>query len=503
VNAQGALNRPMITVAVMLATTIQALDSTIANVALPHMQGTLSASQDQVSWVLTSYIVAAAVATPLTGWLTDRFSLKRLFLVAVAGFTVASLWCGLSSSLAEIVTARLLQGLFGAALVPLSQSVLLEVYPPEQRGQAMAMWGVGVMVGPILGPTIGGWLTDNYDWRWVFLINLPIGALAFYGIARYIRGSAARRSLRFDVFGFATLSIAIGALQLLLDRGQDNDWFNSVESRVEALAALLGLALFIAHAACTPARESFLDYRLLRNRNFITGLMLIFVVGMVLFATRALLPTMLATLMGYPIATIGLLTAPSGLGTMLAMLVLGKYVARLDLRWLLIAGFAVTGYSLWEMCGYNLVLSQSDILWPGVWQGVGLGLVFVSLSNATFSTLEPGMFPQGTALFSLVRNLGSSLGISAVQAMLVRNAARAHATLVADAHLSNWPPLQAGATPDLAQLAALNAEVDRQAQMIAYLDDFRLLTAITLAVIPLLLLIQQGKARGPGGPVAD
>jgi DHA2 family multidrug resistance protein len=493
----------MITVAVMLATTIQALDSTIANVALPHMQGTLSASQDQVSWVLTSYIVAAAVATPLTGWLTDRHSLKRLFLVAVAGFTAASLWCGLSGSLVEIVAARLLQGLFGAALVPLSQSVLLEVYPPEQRGQAMAMWGVGVMVGPILGPTIGGWLTDNYDWRWVFLINLPIGALAFYGIARYIPGAPARRSLRFDVFGFASLSVFIGGLQMLLDRGQGNDWFNSPESWVEALGALLALALFIAHTACTPAGDSFLDYRLLRNRNFITGLFLIFVVGMVLFATRALLPTMLASLMGYPIGTIGLLTAPSGLGTMLAMLLLGRYVARLDLRWVLIAGFAVTGYSLWEICGYTLVLSQSDILWPGVWQGVGLGLVFVSLSNATFSTLEPGMFPQGTSLFSLVRNLGSSIGISAVQTLLVRNAAAAHAGLAADAHLAEWTAMQAGVPPGPEELAVLNAEVDRQAQMIGYLGDFRLLAAITLAVIPLLLLIQQGKERGPAGPVAD
>ncbi len=497
------LNRPMITVAVMLATTIQALDGTIANVALPHMQGTLSASQDQVSWVLTSYIVAAAVATPLTGWLTDRFSLKRLFLVAVAGFTAASMWCGLSGSLAEIVAARLLQGMFGAALVPLSQSVLLEVYPPEQRGQAMAMWGVGVMVGPILGPTIGGWLTDNYDWRWVFLINLPIGAMAFYGIARHIHGTAARRSIRFDVFGFASLSVFIGGLQLLLDRGQENDWFNSTESWVEALAALLGLALFIAHTACTPARESFLDYRLLRNRNFITGLLMIFVVGMVLFATRALLPTMLSTLMDYPIATIGLLTAPSGLGTMLAMLVLGRFVARLDLRWLLVTGFSVTAFSLWQMCGYSLVLSQSDVLWPGVWQGVGLGLVFVSLSNATFSTLEPDMFPQGTALFSLVRNLGSSIGISAVQTMLVRNSAAAHAGLVADAHLAAWPAMQDGATPGMVQLAALNGEIDRQSQMIGYLDDFRLLTAVTLAVIPALLLVQQGTARGPGGPVAD
>src|ERR1700712_393191 len=233
------LNRRMITGSVMLATIIQALDTTIANVALPHMQGSLSASQDQITWVLTSYIVAAAIATPLTGWLCDRFSQKKVFLVSVAGFTLASLLCGMAGSLAEIVAARLLQGLFGAALVPLSQAVLLEINPPEQRGSAMAVWGMGVMVGPILGPTLGGWLTDSYNWRWVFLINVPFGILAFYGIWKYIRPTPAARRMRFDMFGFVTLSIAIGALQLLLDRGEQNDWFASTETWIEAIALAL------------------------------------------------------------------------------------------------------------------------------------------------------------------------------------------------------------------------------------------------------------------------
>jgi DHA2 family multidrug resistance protein len=505
--AARPLNRRMITFSVMLATIIQALDTTIANVALPHMQGSLSASQDQISWVLTSYIVAAAIATPLTGWLCDRFTQKRVFLLAVAGFTVASLWCGLATSLAEIVLARLLQGLFGAALVPLSQSVMLAITPPPERGRAMAVWGMGVMVGPILGPTVGGWLTDNYDWRWVFLINLPIGGMAFFGIARYIHGTVAQRALRFDLFGFATLSIAIGALQLLLDRGQENDWFGALETWIEALTGLLAIACFIVHTACLPAGESFLDYRLLRNRNFITGAVLIFIVGAVLYATRALTPPMLQSLMDYPVSEIGLLTAPSGLGTMLAMLVVGRLVGKLDLRVLLMSGFAITAFSLWQMSGYTLVLSQGDILWPGVIQGAGLGLVFVPLSTATFATLEPAMFPQGTAIFSLLRNLGSSIGISAVQSLLVHNTTVMHASLAARLQMADYAgqgvgTLDAGGMPTPAAVGLLDAEITRQAAMTGYLDDFKLLLVLTLLVIPALLLIQPARRPANAGPGA-
>ena len=313
----------MITISIMLATIIQALDGTIANVALPHMQGSLSASQDQITWVLTSFIVAAAIATPLTGWLTDRFGLKNVFLTSVAGFTVASVLCGLSGSLAQIVAARLLQGVFGASLVPLSQAVLLDINPREKHGSAMAVWGMGVMIGPILGPTLGGWLTDSYNWRWVFFINVPVGALAFYGIWKYIRKVPAARNMRFDMFGFATLSLAIGALQMLLDRGEQNDWFASRETWVEAVLLAITLSYFVAHTILMPAGKSFFDYRLLKNRNYVTGLLFIFIVGLVLFATRALTPTMLQGLMDYPAAISGLVTAPSGFGTMVAMLVVG------------------------------------------------------------------------------------------------------------------------------------------------------------------------------------
>jgi DHA2 family multidrug resistance protein len=488
-------NRGMITVSIMLATVIQALDGTIANVALPHMQGSLSASQDQITWVLTSFIVAAAIATPLTGWLCDRYGQKKIFLMSVAGFTIASVLCGLSMSLAQIVIARLLQGVFGAALVPLSQATLLDINPREKHGSAMAVWGMGVMIGPILGPTLGGWLTDSYNWRWVFFINVPVGALAFYGIWRYIRPTPAARKMRFDAFGFVTLSLAIGALQMLLDRGEQNDWFASTETWLEAILMAMSFAYFVGHTLTRPAGQSFLDYRLLKNANYVSGLLFIFIVGLVLFATRALTPTMLQGLMGYPAALAGLVTAPSGLGTMLAMLVVGRLVGKFDVRLLLGLGFAITAFSLWQMSHYTLVLSQSDIVWPGVIQGLGLGLVFVPLSAATFATLSPAMRAEGTAIYSLVRNIGSSIGIALVQTLLVRNTQAMHASLTEKITIANPALRDNVASVDAANL--LNNEITRQASMIAYVNDFWLMTLLTLAVIPLLLLMRPAARQAP------
>jgi DHA2 family multidrug resistance protein len=501
---QQPINRRMITISIMLATIIQALDGTIANVALPHMQGSLSASTDQITWVLTSFIVAAAIATPLNGWLVDRFGLKKVFLVSVAGFTIASVLCGLAGSLAQIVAARVLQGVFGAALVPLSQSVLLDINPREKHGSAMAVWGMGVMIGPILGPTLGGWLTDSYNWRWVFFINVPIGAIAFYGIWRYIRPTAPVRRVNFDAFGFVTLSLAIGSLQMLLDRGEQNDWFASGETWIEAVLLALSLSYFVAHTALRPAGQSFLDYRLLKNPNYVTGLFLIFTVGMVLFATRALMPTMLQGLMGYPAALAGLVTAPSGLGTMLAMLVVGRITGKVDFRLLLGAGFAITAFSLWQMAQYTLVLSRSDIVWPGVIQGIGLGLVFVPLSAATFATLSPQMRAEGTALYSLIRNIGSSIGIALVQTLLVRNSATMHASLTAQVNAANpalLDPANGYSLATTAGAALVDSEIGRQASMIAYTNDYWLMMLLTAAVIPALLLIRPPKAQAAPAPV--
>ncbi len=309
-------------------------------------------------------------------------------MASIGGFTLASVLCGMANSLAEIVAARLLQGVFGAALVPLAQVVVLDINPREKQGQAMAVWGIGVMVGPILGPTLGGWLTDSYNWRWVFFINVPIGAIALYGMWRYLRPDQGRKAMRFDVFGFVTLSLGVGALQLLLDRGQQNDWFASVECWIEAIIVVVTFTFFLAHTLTTPAQKSFLDHRLFKNQNFVTGLLFIFIVGLVLYATRALIPTMLEMLLDYPVATAGLVTAPAGIGTMLAMLIAGRVIGKVDLRLTLFVGFLVTAYSLWQMTGYSLDLSESDIVWPGVIQGFGTGLVFVPLSRGNLRHLE-------------------------------------------------------------------------------------------------------------------
>ncbi len=491
-------HRGMITISIMLATIMQALDTTIANVALPHMQGSLQSSQDQISWVLTSYIVAAAIATPLTGWLCGQWGRRRVFLVTVVGFTVASALCGMALNLWQIVAARLLQGLFGAALVPLSQAVLLDINPKEKVGQAMAIWGAGIMIGPILGPMLGGWLTENANWRWVFLINLPVGVLAFYGIARYLPESKPNGE-RLDLFGLAALSLAIGLLQLFLDRGEQLDWFNSTEICVEAAGCLIALAYFVAHT-WTATGDSFLNRALLRDRNFVTGTLFAFIVGMILYATMALLPALLQGLLGYPVIFTGEVMAPRGIGTMLAMMVVGRLVSRIDLRAIMACGFALTAFSLYQMTHMTLDMDSTLVTVSGFVQGVGIGFTFVPLSAVTFATLAPHLRNDGTPIFSLMRNIGSSVGISIVQALLTEGAARAHAQLVTDVSYAN-PVLQAlpsALNPASgAGLTALNLEVNRQAVMMAYVNDFRIMMVITLMAIPMLLLIRQAPRSGP------
>lgn len=497
-NAAPVAHRGMITLSIMLATLIQSLDSTIANVALPHMQGSLSASQDQITWVLTSYIVAAAIATPVTGSLCDRFGKKQVLLTAIIGFTVASAVCGVSVSLPMMIGARLLQGIFGAALVPLSQAILLDINPPEKQGSAMAVWGMGVMVGPILGPTLGGWLTESYNWRWVFFINLPIGAFALFGILTYIRADFERRDSGFDFFGFATLSIAIGALQAMLDRGEQLDWFNSIEIWCEMLASIISFAFFVVHTA-TVQGKSFFNRHLMMDRNYVTGLVFMFVIGVILFATRVLLPPMLQDLMNYPVETAGIAIAPSGFGTMLAMVVVGRLIGRVDLRVLLFAGLTLTAFSLWQMAGYTIVLSESNIIWPGLIQGIGLGLVFVPLSTLTFATLKADHRPDGTAIFSLVRSIGSSIGISLVQTFLSRQTQIVHSSLVE--HINPFNPLLQDAVGSMtapSSLALLDRQITVQATMIGYIDDFRFMMWMTILVVPLLLFVrtpQQGSGE--------
>lgn len=488
--------RALVTVSVMLATIMQVLDTTIANVALPHMEGGLSATQDQITWVLTSYIVAAAIGTPLTGWLAGRFGRKRVFLLSIAGFTLASVACGISTSLVQIIAARLLQGLFGAALVPLSQAVMLDINPPAKHAQAMAVWGMGVTVGPILGPALGGWLTDSYNWRWVFYVNVPIGIVAFLGILIFMTETTVS-TRKLDLFGFASLSIAIGALQLFLDRGEIQDWFDSVEIWIESLTALIAFAFFLAHTA-TVETTSFFNRALARDRNFVTGCGIYFVVGAVLYATRALLPPLLQNLMQYSVVDAGFATAPSGAGSMIAMMLAGRLVGPLKARNLIGCGFAIAAFSLWQMSHYNLYMGEGTVIWSGFLQGLGLGLISVPLTTATFSTLAPQLRGDGTSIYSLSRNIGSSIGISFVQTELTRNTQIAHSSLVE--HINAYNPLaQANVLPWIwnldtsSGLAALNAEVTRQASMIAYVDDFWLLFLLTLVVMPFLALMRPAR----------
>ena len=500
VAAHAPAHRGPITVSVMLATIMQALDTTIANVALPHMQGSLGATYDQISWVLTSYIVAAAIVMPLTGFLSARFGRKRVFMASLVGVTITTLLCGAAMNLTQIVLFRLLQGVFGASLVPLSQAVLLDTYPRERHGPAMALWGLGVMVGPILGPTLGGWLTEYYDWRWVFYINLPFGLLAWFGLGLYVRETEIDATRRFDLMGFAMLSLGIGALQMMLDRGGTLDWFASTEIVVEAMLAGLGLYLFVAHIF--THEHPFIEPALFRDRNFSVGLLFIFVVGMILLTTMTLLPPFLQGLLGYPVVDVGLLLAPRGIGTMISMFVVGRLSGRVDARLQLVLGLLLASFSQWEMTQFDLDITGWDVVRTGIVQGLGLGFLFVPLSTIAFSTLAPRLRTEGTALFSLVRNIGMSIGVSVVITKLSSNVQANHAGLAQFIEPFSFALRQAAASGAVDPgtplgLSLLDAEVTRQAVTLASLQAFRMMTWVPLAALPLVLLLRGRPAARP------
>jgi MFS transporter, DHA2 family, multidrug resistance protein len=502
--AAGSSNRAGITACVILATLMQALDTTIANVALPYIQGSVSASQDQIAWVLTSYIAAAAIMTPPTGYLAGRFGVKPLFLVCVAGFTVASMLCGMAQSLVEIVLFRILQGMFGAALVPLSQSVLLGIYPPERQGFAMALFGVGVMAGPVLGPVLGGWLTENYSWRYVFYINLPIGVLAFLGMLVFLPASGRKSVAKLDWFGFGTLSLAIGALQVLLDRGEQLDWFGSGEIWIEAIIAASAFYLFLVHTFTADA--PFVRPALFRDRNFAAGTLFIAIIGLTYYASMALQPPYLQGLMNYPVVTAGLVMGPRGIGTMAAMMLVGRLVGRLDTRLLLAIGLGLTAWSFYAMTGWTPDVSQTEIIVIGVVQGAGLGFLFVPLSSATLATLPPDQRTEGAGIYNLSRNIGSSVGISVVTSLLTQNTQANHADIAQHVTAVN----RQFETPAIAHMlspvtdagrAALDAIVAQQAQIIAYIDDYKLLMIATLAAMLLLVVFKTPSGRADAGHV--
>jgi len=500
VTQHDARNRWPITISIMLATVMNSLDTTIANVALPHMQGSVSASPEQITWVLTSYIVSAAIMTPLSGWLADRIGRKRMFLISIGGFTLASMLCGAATSLPEIVLFRVLQGVFGAALIPLSQAVLLDINPPEKHGQAMAIWGAGAILGPILGPALGGYFTETLSWRWCFYINLPIGILAFLGVLFFISGDRLRAAKKFDFLGFGMLTLFIAAFQMVLDRGPSQDWFHSREIWTEAILAAVGLWVFVVHTMTT--RNPFFDRALLRDRNFVTASVFGFFVGILLFSTMALLPPMMQTLMGYPVLTSGLVSMPRGIGSFAAMFLVGRLVGRVDIRLILFTGLSLSAISLWQMAHFDLSMTAWPLILSGLIQGLGTGLLFVPLSVLAFATLAPAHRPEASSVYTLVRNLGASVGISIMNALLVANIQTMHSSLAAGIDPSNavvranLPTMFDPSTA--AGITSLNGEITRQATMVAYVDDFRLMLVITLICIPMLLIMRKPRAATGG-----
>jgi len=497
---EPVLNRGFITASIMAAALMQSLDTTIANVALPHIQGSVSASQDQIVWVLTFYIVAAAIMTPLTGWLSERIGRKTLFLFSVAGFTVASALCGAAQSLSQIVIFRFLQGIAGAALMPLAQAVLLDINPPEKFGQAMATFASAVVLGPIIGPTLGGWLTENLNWRWVFYINLPLGALAFLGAWLFMPGRKRITNLRFDFFGYLSLAIGIAALQLMMDRGQLNDWFGSMETWIEATAAVLFLYLFAIHSA--TAKAPLFSRELFKDRNFRTTAFASLIIMGAMYASLALVPPMLQNLYGYPVFTAGMIIMPRGIGAFLTMVGVGRLMNRVDARVLMGMGLLLLALSFWMMSRFTLDMGEMPVIASGFIQGLSMGLIWVPMSAIGFATL-PGQYRvQGATVSNLIRNVGGSVGISALQVLLINNMQVVRSGMVQ--HLRPENPLVQQIMPGgltASGLAVVNGMVEQQSAMIAYIDNYWLMAIVVLLMLPTLLLLRPMNPTAGAAPM--
>jgi DHA2 family multidrug resistance protein len=489
--------RLIITLCTVGATLMQALDQTIANVALPYMQGSLSATTDEITWVLTSYITAAAIMTAPVGWMAARFGRKYLFITCLVGFTVTSMMCGAAQSLAQMVVFRILQGVFGAALVPLSQSTMMDIYPMEKRGQAMAIWGMGVMVGPILGPTLGGYLTEMYNWRYVFYINLPFGILATVGLIVFMPRSHPNFNMRFDWIGFAVLSLGIGGIQMMLDRGQNQDWFSSGEIIVELVLGCLGVYLFVVHML--TGKKPFIPPAIFRDRNFTTGVVVMFAAGTVLVSSSSLMAPWLQTLGNYPVETAGLIMAPRGIGTMFAMMTGGRLASYVDPRKLMAFGIILLVWSIWDMTVWTPDVAQWRIAATITLQGAGLGFLFIPLQVLAFATL-PGQYrTDGASLFSLFRNIGAAIGVSVTSSMLVHNTQILHEEIGGGVTPFNRALMDGGAVEHFWDpatrhgAAMLDAVVNQQAQIVAYMDDYKMMIFTTAPMLLLLLLMRRSR----------
>ncbi|HXA41186.1 MAG TPA: DHA2 family efflux MFS transporter permease subunit [Phenylobacterium sp.] len=492
-------NRIPITGALMLATLMNTLDQTIANVALPHIQGSVSASADQIVWVLTSYIIATAIMTPLSGWLSQKIGRKTMFLASIAGFTAASVLCGVATSLPEIVAFRLIQGIAGASLIPLSQTVMLDIYPQRLIPRVMSIWSAAVILGPIIGPTLGGWLTEELSWRWVFYINVPIGILAFLGIWTFMDRDDGGRQRPFDFLGFGALVLFIGGFQMVVDRGPSQDWFDAKEIWIESAICAVGLYVFVVQTI--TAKNPFFHRDLAKDGNFVGTTLFGMVVGVLLFSTSALLPLMMQNLLGYSALQSGVASMTRGVGSLIAFLAVPTLVARFGPRQVLLVGIVLSSVALWQMGQFDLSMTAGPIEVAGFIQGLGTGLLFAPLNTLAYAKLAPIHRTEGTIVATMARSLGSSAGISLLQAMLIRDAAVAHSRLAE--HVTVTDPVLRWTLPRIFDLqstpglVALNGEVTRQGTMISYDALFGAMAVGTLFLAPVLLFLKPPPAAPP------
>ncbi len=491
-SAGAGLRRALVLGTCTAVTFLYAMTVTIANVSLPQMQGALSATQDQITWVLTANLAATAVATPLAGWLVSRFGERLTCLGCVTGFGVSSLACGLAGSLEELVLFRALQGAFGAPLVPVSQAIILDTYPKRRHGVAIAVFGMGSVLGPIVGPVAGGYLSETFDWRWVFYMIVPFSALALAGTWAFIRDRAAGGRVRLDWLGFLLLSAMLVSLQLMLDRGERTDWFDSIEIAVYAALAVAALYAFVVHTL--TAEHPFLRPALLRDRNFTIGIVLVFVFGMLNFTPMSLVPPLLQGVSGYPDSVIGFVLGARGIGTLAGFFVM-IYASRFDPRLLIAAGFLLQALAGWQLLQLDATPSAAGVFWPMAVQGFGVGVLWVPITMVTFATLGTGAVAEGSAVYHMVRNVGSSIHISLSTTLAVRMTRTNYAEIAPTVSPYNeslsMPWVTGGwdvASP--AGLAAIGREISRQAAMIGYLDAFVFFIATALAVLPLVLAVR-------------
>jgi DHA2 family multidrug resistance protein len=510
------VNPWIVAISVMCCTFMEVLDTTVVNVSLPHIAGNLSASIDEVTWVLTSYLVANAIILPMTGWLSNYFGRKRLLLFSVVGFTLASFLCGIAPTLMSLIVFRLLQGICGGALAPLSQAVLLEAFPPESRGKAMGFWGLGIVVAPVLGPVFGGWLTDSYSWRWVFYINLPVGIISVLMVQAFVFDPSyiKRSKAAVDWWGIGMLAIWIGALQIAFDKGQELDWFSSPLINALLAIAVVFIVGFLVRELM--AEHPVVNLKVFKLRSYSTGVFLMTVLGFVLYGSIVLLPIWLQTLLGYPAVLAGITMAPRGMGSMIGMPVVGAFTSKLDPRKVLAGGLLLGAYSTFALSRLSLDAGYWDLFWPQFIQGFGLGMVFVPLTTIAMNPVPREGMGNATSLYNLMRNLGGSVGIAIVAMLNTRYQQKytsilgAHVTAT-DPQANQWLGgmrslyLSTGSGPGLADqraYASIFGLVQREAAMRAFVELFLLLTAVFVLMIPLTLIMKKPKRGGEPGVAA-